>query len=461
MDKESFRRAVEWAPSALVMVDADGRIMLANVQAAKLFGYEGDELLGRPVEILVPERFGGHHPSYREGFLADPQPRPMGSGRDLYARRKDGSEFPVEIGLTPIDAGGGFMVLAAILDISERKRQAERFRRIVEYSPYAKVMIDRAGTIVLVNARTEVLFGYARAQLLGQPVEMLVPERLRGHHGQFRDGFFNDPGARPMGMGRELFGRHADGSEFPVEIGLNPIESEEGLMVLAAIVDITERRRAQQKIEDALTEKTVLLNEIHHRVKNNLQVISSLINLQANNTDDPRLREVLNESLNRVKAMALTHQLLYERKDYSSIDLGEYLGRLTQLLLSAYRLKGGSVELELVLPADKVQLDMERSIPCGLVVNELVTNSFKHGFPDGRNGRITVELKAATADEIVLRVSDDGVGLPPDFNIDNARSLGLQLVPLLVDQLLGTLAIGRAPGAHFSVRFPRNPVRRE
>ncbi|HJV91891.1 MAG TPA: PAS domain S-box protein, partial [Azonexus sp.] len=267
---ESFRRVVEWAPAAMIMIDGDGRIVLANGQAERVFGYSREELQGERVEKLVPERFAARHPSYRHEFLDDPHPRPMGSGRDLYARRRDGSEFPVEIGLTPIDSGQGFMVLAAIVDITERKRLEERFQRVVEYAPSAMIMIDRGGRIVLVNAQTEQLFQYQRSALIGQAVEILVPERLRGEHEHFRRGFFDVPQPRPMGAGRDLFGRRSDGSEFPVEIGLNPIDTEEGVMVLATIVDITERQRAQQKLESALQEKTILLNEVHHRVKNNL-----------------------------------------------------------------------------------------------------------------------------------------------------------------------------------------------
>ena len=242
------------------------------------------------------------------------------------------------------------------------------FRRVVEWAPTAMVMVDREGRIVLINAQAERVFGYPREELLGQLVEKLIPEQFSGHHPAYRTGFLADPHPRPMGSGRDLYARHQDGSEFPVEIGLNPIETEEGIMVLASIVDITERQRAQQKLERALQEKTVLLNEVHHRVKNNLQVVSSLLNLQATHTSDTRLRAILAESQNRVRAMALTHQLLYERKDYSRIDLGEYLERLAQLLLSSYREDSTHISLRRALPAAPLFLDLERAIPCGLVV---------------------------------------------------------------------------------------------
>lgn len=451
----AFRQVVEYAPTAMVLVDVQGRVVLLNAQAERLFAYRRDELLGKPVECLIPERFVGHE-AVRSEFVGNPRPRPMGHAGKLFARRRDGSEFPVDIGLTPIDLGAGPMVLAAIVDITDRHRLEERFRRVVEFSPSAMVMVDQLGTIVLVNAQTEAMFGYPREALIGQYIEVLVPMRLRGEHQGFRNGFFKDPRPRPMGGGRELFACSADGTEFPVEIGLNPIETEDGVMVLASIVDITERRRSQEAMERALAEKTVLLNEVHHRVKNNLQVISSLLNLQAAHAGDPRLQTLLNESQGRVKAMALTHQLLYERKDFSRVDLAEYLNRLIQLLRGVYRASNSGVEISLEVSEGPVYLDLDRAIPCGLLVNELVTNCFKHAFPGDRRGRIIIGMHRDSG-ELELVVRDDGVGLPAGFDLNAVTSLGLQLVPLFADQLQAELGVGSASGTSFSFRFSDQP----
>ena len=337
----------------------------------------------------------------------------------------------------------------------------DSFRRVVEWAPSAMVMIDRDGIMVLVNAQSEQMFGYPREALIGESVELLVPERFRDNHRLFRVDFFADPRPRPMGVGRDLAGCRADGSEFPIEIGLNPIDTEAGSMVLASIIDITERLRAQQRLEDALREKTILLNEVHHRVKNNLQVITSLLNLQADHAADPRLRAILGESCGRVKAMALTHQLLYERKDFSRLDLGDYLERLVHSIRATYRGTGERITLRLELPAAAVHLDLERAIPCGLLVNELVTNSFKHAFPGERCGEILIEMDTEKSRLIRFSIADDGVGLPDETELASRGSLGLQLVPLLVDQLHGTLAITRKGGTHFCVRFPKNLVAKE
>lgn len=336
----------------------------------------------------------------------------------------------------------------------------DSFRRVVEWAPSAMVLIDRRGVMVLVNAQTERMFGYARSALIGQPVEMLVPQQLRDAHRSYRADFFGDPQPRPMGAGRDLFGCRADGSEFPVEIGLNPIDTGGDAMVLASIVDITERRRSQQRLEDALREKTVLLNEVHHRVKNNLQVITSLLNLQADHASDPRLRAILAESCGRVKAMALTHQLLYERKDFSRIDLADYLHRLVQSIRASYRAGGQRIGLRLAAPDGGIHLDLERAIPCGLLLNELVTNAFKHAFPGERSGEIAVELELDGGD-IVLAVADDGIGLPADGELAGSPSLGLQLVPLFAEQLHGAFLVERAGGTRFTLRFPAHTADKE
>ena len=242
-----FRAVVESSPSGMVMIDRAGTITLVNRETERLFGYAREELLGKPIEILVPEQLRDRHPGLRDGFLANPQTRAMGAGRELFGRRKDGGQFPVEIGLNPLETDEGFFVLASVVDITARKRAEVRFRAAVESAPSGMVMIDRGGKIILVNREIERLFGYGREELLGQAIELLVPERLRKGHPAHRTGYFADPQARAMGVGRELYGVRKDGTELPVEIGLNPIETDEGLFVLASVVDITARKRAEAR----------------------------------------------------------------------------------------------------------------------------------------------------------------------------------------------------------------------
>ncbi len=239
---------IDSVPTAIVMLNHHGCIEFVNAQTESLFGYTAGELLGEMVEILVPHRLRGAHPALRQNFTAEPTARPMGAGRDLFGLRKDGSEFPIEIGLNPISTDEGLFIVSAIVDISERKRLEARFQATIESAPTAMVMIDQAGTIVLLNRELERLFGYDRDELLAQKIEILIPGRYRSVHPGLRTQYFAAPDARRMGAGRDLSGVRKDGGEFPVEIGLSPVKTEEGLFVIGTIVDISERTRQRNII---------------------------------------------------------------------------------------------------------------------------------------------------------------------------------------------------------------------
>lgn len=266
-----------------------------------------------------------------------------------------------------------------------------------------------------------------------------------------RSAFFHDPLARPMGKGRDLYARRKDGSEFPVEIGLNPIETDEGTKVLSAIVDISDRKQKEQKIQAALEEKNILLGEIHHRVKNNLQIVHSLLDLQSTRIEDPAVLDMLRDSQNRIRSMALIHQSLYLSNDFAKVNINNVLEALVPALMESYSVDHSRIQYS--FNAVDVLLSINLAIPCGLIINELISNSLKHAFPPPVSGTIAIELARQPDARILLSVSDSGVGIASELDLHKSDTLGLQLVRLLADQIGATLTIERANPTRFAFLF--------
>jgi len=265
-----FEKLFEASPDATVVTDAEGRITSINSQVERLFGYSRQEIIGQNVEILVPERFRQAHPGHRDAYKAHVSVRPMGAGLELFGRRKDGSEFPVDIMLSPMETAEGRVVISVIHDISDRKkvqeairRSEQQFRALFEFSPDAIVASDHEGRITEVNARVESMFGYQRGELLGQPIDTLVPERFRHTHPARREEYASAARVRPMGAGLELYGRRKDGSEFPADIMLGPVETESGRIVLSVIRDLTEKREAEEALRRSELQKRYLEEELN------------------------------------------------------------------------------------------------------------------------------------------------------------------------------------------------------
>ena len=257
------RLIIESSLSAIVIMDSYGIITDWNYQAEKMFGWSRNEAIGQRLQdLIIPPRFRKAHRQGLQHFLQTGIAPLLNKVIEHVSIRRDGSEFPVELSISPLKLGNNYIFSGFIHDITKRKRLEHRFRQAVESAPNAIVMVNESGMIEMVNSQAETSFGYSRSELVGQPVEMLMPERFRSAHIGFRQAYLAAPTSRPMGLGRDLYALRKNGAEFPVEIGLSLIDSEEEILVMSTIVEITARKAAEQKIRQAQINLAIAQSEI-------------------------------------------------------------------------------------------------------------------------------------------------------------------------------------------------------
>jgi protein-histidine pros-kinase len=421
-----YRDLLESMPDGIVIANSTGRIVLANTQAENLFGYQPGELRGQLIEVLLPQRLRGGHVGHRSDYFTQPRTRAMGAGLELYGVRKNNVEFPVEISLSPLQTEEGTLVMSAIRDISDRKKAENKFRGLLESAPDAMVIVNREGKIVLVNSQTEKLFGYQRADLLGQEVEKLISNRLNGKHPSFRDYFFSEPRTYAMSTGVELYGRRQNGSEFPVEISMSPLETEEGTLVSSAIRDISERKR----IENALQEKNIELEKANqskdrflasmsHELRTPLNAIlgfagTLLMRLPGPLTEDQE-RQLKTVQMSARHLLSLINDLL----DVTKIESGkiEYRPELlncrnivrdvAESLRPLAEQKG--LRYEVNVPDSELMIRTDPRMLSQVLLN-LVTNAIK--FTDAGSVQVMLaQRQDADGTMMELRVTDTGVGI--------------------------------------------------
>jgi PAS domain S-box-containing protein len=322
-------------------------------------------------------------------------------------------------------------------------------QQLLDSIPLPVYYKDTGGLYLGCNAAFETFIGMPRRDIVGKTVYDVVPKERADKHHEADLALFRHPGAKTY----ELSGIYSDGESHEVISNKATFFDAENRVagIVGALIDITERKRAEETIRTSLAEKEVLLKEVHHRVKNNLQIISSLLELQSDYIPDELSRACLRESQNRIRSMSLIHEWLYGSKNFSSIDAGEYISDLSQFLFNSYMVETARVSL--ILDAGNICLDINQAVPCGLIINELISNSLKHGFPDGRSGEISVRVSSEEG-RITLQVADNGVGMPAGLDSRNTESLGLQLVNLLARQLRGSISFdGGAKGTVAVISF--------
>lgn len=477
-----WRELLESTPDAILIVNVTGRIVLANHQAQQVFGHAPGELIGQPVEALLPPRYRHQHVARRSAFYQQPRKRSMGAGLELFGQRKGGEEFPVEISLGPLQTEEGPMVMCAVRDITDRqeaRRKSDRqFRDLLESAPDAMVIVDEAGKIVRVNSQTVHLFGHPREAMLGQPVEMLVPERFRGQHGVHRAGFFAAPKPRQMGAGLELHGLRRDGSEFPVEISLSPIQTEDGLLIASAIRDATERRHAERLLQEANRLKSEFLANMSHELRTPLNGILGFSELLIDRRVGP-LNDKQREYIQDIHACG-RHllQLINDVLDLSKVEAGRMEVHAEAFdpaaaIASVYSVLGPMAhkkQVRLLSPQCEVPqltLDLHKFRQ---VLFNLLSNAVKFTEP---GGQVQLRLAPSGNEQVCLEVSDTGIGIAEE---DMARlfqafgqldsglarraegtGLGLALTRRLVELQGGSIEVRSQPGvgSTFSVLLPQ------
>ena len=415
--KKSFEELFERSPVAMLLVDTSGSIVLVNRHAERLFQYPRAELIGADISMLVPESVRARHPALVREYVDAPLPRQMGKGRELFAVRRDQSQIPVEVGLNPLEIDGRAFVLSSVIDITERQRADERFRAAFEAAPNGMVMIGADRKIVLCNRKVEEIFGYHRAELVGAPIEVLVPEDFRGPHPTFVANYFQKPESRAMGIGRELFGRHKSGRLVPVEIGLQPVFAGGETFVISSVVDISFRRNAEAAIKRKTEEVEQFAYRTSHDLRSPLKSIAGMAHCITESLDEQDVDEarIAADKIANLasKLLALIEDILtLTRVDtadepQAAFDFAAFAATARQKFEAALAETGTELACDflhgrqlVVQPARLTQ-----------VLENLIGNAIKYGDPAKPERRVNVHT-FSNATRFFIRVADNGTGIP-------------------------------------------------
>jgi PAS domain S-box-containing protein len=458
---------VDYSPAPIAMLDRDMRYVAVSRSWRRDYAVHEQDLIGRSHYDVFPEipaRWRDIHRRCLAGAVekCEEDPFVRADGRtdwlrwEIHPWRDEDNEI------------AGIVIFSE--NITERKRGEEvrqQMVALIESADDAILSKSLDGVIRSWNPGAQRLLGYRSEEIIGQSITLLLPDDRQSEETMILDRIRN--GHRVSNF--ETIRRRKDGSQVDVSLTISPILDRAGVIVGASKImrDITERKHYVEQLRELnaelearirartseLKERDVLLQEIHHRVKNNLQVVSSLINMQIRSLVDLPTRSALQQCQSRVQAMAQIHEMLYQAKDYARIPFAKYSRELTTRVLSASGMSPDDVSL--VFDCEELSLAVDQAIPCALILNELVANTLKHAFPNSASGEIRVDLRPVAGDRVVLAVSDNGIGLSPKFDPQRTNSLGLQLVVTLVEQLDGHLEITGERGTTFRITFPLGP----
>ncbi len=465
------------SPDATIISDKRGRITVVNHAAEQLFGYAHGELEGRPIEVLLPEAMREAHENLRNSYHQAPRARPMVSGLDIQGRHQDGSLFRAEIALNPIETEDGLIVTSTIRYRDAADDSEAYFRTLLESAPDAMIIIDERGKIAIVNAQAEAMFGYRRNEMLGQPVEELLPTRLREKHVQHREAFAKKPSLRPMGVGLDLAARRRDGTEFPVEISLSPVMSANGRFISSVIRDVTARKlmedeiiEARQAAERANKANSAFLAAASHDLRQPVQALSLLNGALRRTVTDERALEMIEHQQNSLTAMT---NLLNSLLDISRLDAGVVtpdleqfpVKRLIDRLSPEFARQARHGGLEFTWSASNAVINSDPNLLAEIIQN-LISNAIRY-TDEG-----SIRLECVDSEGFCrVQVTDTGIGIAADQLDEIFREfhqckapgaskegfgLGLAIVKRLADLLEVVVDVESELGAGscFSVSIP-------